>query len=252
MRTIFALFFLFAAVPAVAQNAEKLSSNDIEVRTALTFKVSDAAVQKMLPVGWELNSPVAGPSKGFNLGVTLINQSATHDPEGKPLPPRTYIVLNAPARKTGTDIAGTMVFGGFMAQDSAPGAYGVYAPAKVTVERRQRTEPDGKTSIEETWEAQTDDGHAIKVEVQFVRGAAARNKAEARIYSAARPDFFRIYRLEQAADVTFSATSGINRVSKFTIKATGPKLAPLFDGAEQLVSVTSIPHYLRSIYLPLN
>jgi hypothetical protein len=39
-------------------------------------------------------------------------------------------------------------------------------------------------------------------------------------------------------------------VSSFSIKATGPKLTPLLDGSEQLISVTSIPHYLRSIYLP--
>jgi hypothetical protein len=74
---------------------------------------------------------------------------------------------------------------------------------------------------------------------------------EAKIYSAAKPEFYRIYRFEQAADVARSTATGIDRVTKFSIKATGPKLTPLFDGSEQLISVTSIPHYLRSIYLPV-
>jgi hypothetical protein len=250
MRKFLAVLLLFAAIPAIAQNAERLSSNDLEVRTALTFKVSGTAVQKMLPAGWEVNSPAAGPTKDFNLGITLINQTMTQDPDGKPLAPRSYIVLNAPAKKTGTDIAGTMVFGGFIAPEAVPGAYGVYGPAQVRVERRQRTEADGKTSIDETWEARADDGSAIEIQIQFVRGIPARSKVEAKIYSAAKPDFYRVYRFEQAADVARSAATGVDRVSSFSIKATGPKLTPLLDGSEQLISVTSIPHYLRSIYLP--
>ena len=36
-----------------------------------------------------------------------------------------------------------------------------------------------------------------------------------------------------------SMPNGIDRVSKPSIKATGPRLAPLFDGSEQLISITS-------------
>ena len=251
MRHLLAALLVLAASPAVAQDKEKLSSNDLEVRTVLAFKASDAAVQKNLPPGWELNSPAAGPTKGFNLGMVLINQTMTQGPDGKPLPARTYIVLIAPAKKTGTDDAGPMVLSGFMGQDGAPGAYGAYEPAKVTVERRQRTEADGKTSIEEAWEAKADDGSALEIAVQFVRGVPARDKLEAKIYSAAKPGFYRIYRFEQAADVARSTATGIDRVTKFSLKATGPKLSPLFDGSQQLISVTSIPHYARSIYLPV-
>jgi hypothetical protein len=34
------------------------------------------------------------------------------------------------------------------------------------------------------------------------------------------------------------------------VKGTGEKLAPLFDGTQQLISVTSIPWYSRQVYLP--
>jgi hypothetical protein len=251
MRRLLAAALLLAAFPAAAQNTEKLSSNDVEMRTILTFKTSDAAVQKILPEGWQQNSPAAGPTKGFNLGVVLVNQTITQDADGKPLPPRSYAVLITPAKKAGTDIAGTMVFGGFMPQEGVPGAYGVYSPAKVIVDRRQHTGVDGKTSIEENWTIHADDGSVLEVQMQLQRGALTRGKAEGKFYSAVKPDFYRIYRFEQIADVARSAAIGEDRVNKFSIKATGPKLAPFFDGSEQLVSITSIPHYLRSIYLPV-
>jgi hypothetical protein len=73
---------------------------------------------------------------------------------------------------------------------------------------------------------------------------------EAKIHSAAKPAFYRIYKFEQAADVVRSTATGTDRVSKFSFKASGPKLAPLFDGSEQLISVTSVPFYSRTIYLP--
>jgi len=239
-----------AATPAVAEDNLKLFSTDINVRTGLTFKVADTAVQKMLPAGWELNSPAAGPTKGFNLGVTLIDYVTVQDPEGKPLPLRNIVVLNIPAKKAGTSEAVTMVFGGFIAQAGVPGAYGVYGSANITVDRRSHTEPDGKSMINETWQAKADDGSMLDLQIEFERGVPARSKVEAKVHSSAKPDFYRIYRFEQAADVVRSTAAGIDRVIKFSFKASGPKLAPIFDGTEQLISITSVPSYSRSIFLP--
>jgi hypothetical protein len=104
--------------------------------------------------------------------------------------------------------------------------------------------------IEENWEALGDDGGVLAVQLQFVRGELVRSKAEPKIHSAVKPEFYRIYKFEQAADVVRSTPNGIDRVSKISIKATGRLLSPLFDGSEQLISITSIPHYSRSIYVP--
>jgi hypothetical protein len=250
MRNLLLAMLTLAAAPAMAEDNLKLSATDISVRTGLTFKVADAVVQKMLPAGWELNSPTAGPTKGFNLGITLIDYVMVQDPEGKPLPPRNTIVLNMPAKKVGTGEAVTMVFGGFVAQAGVPGPYSVFGPANITVERRSHTGPDGKPMINESWQAKADDGSMLDIQIEFQRGAPARGKVEAKIHSAAKPDFFRVYRFEQAADVARSTAASIDRVSKFSFKATGPTLAPIFDGTEQLISITSIPSYSRSIYLP--
>jgi len=250
MRNLLLAILALAAAPAAAQDNLKLFSTDINVRTSLTFKAADTAVQKMLPAGWELNSPAAGPTKGFNLGVTLIDYVTVQDPEGKPLPLRNIVVLNIPAKKAGTSEAVTMVFGGFIAQAGVPGAYGVYGSANITVDRRSHTEPDGKSMINETWQAKADDGSMLDLQIEFERGVPARSKVEAKVHSSAKPDFYRIYRFEQAADVVRSTAAGIDRVSKFSFKASGPKLAPIFDGTEQLISITSVPSYSRSIFLP--
>ena len=251
MRNLLFALLMLAAAPAIAEDNLKLFSSDINVRTGLTFKVADTVVQKMLPSGWELNSPTAGPAKGFNLGITLIDYVMVQDPEGKPLPLRNIIVLNIPAKRAGTSDAVTMVFGGFIAQAGVPGAYSVYKPANITVDRRARAEPDGKSMVNETWQAKADDGSMLDIQIEFERGVPARSKVEAKVHSAAKPNFYRIYRFEQAADVARSTAAGIDRVSKFSFKATGPTFAPIFDGTEQLISVTSIPSYSRSIYLPI-
>jgi hypothetical protein len=251
MRNLAVAILMFAAVPAVAQDNLQLFSTDINVRTSLTFKVADPVVRKMLPAGWELNSPTAGPAKGFNLGITLIDYVLVQDPQGKPLPPRNIVVLNIPAKKVGTSEPVTMVFGGFIAQAGVPGAYSVYGSANITADRRSHAGPDGKSMINETWQAKADDGNLLDLQIEFERGVPTRSKVEAKVHSAAKPAFYRIYRFEQAADVVRSAAASIDRVSRFSFKATGPTLGPIFDGTEQLISVTSIPSYSRSIFLPV-
>ena len=107
-----------------------------------------------------------------------------------------------------------------------------------------------ESMIDETWDIRGDDSNTLQVELQFTRGVLARGMGEAKLYSGAKPDFYRIYKFEQAADVVRSTATGIDRVSKFSFKASGPKLAPLFDGSQQLIAITSVPFYSRTIYLP--
>jgi len=116
---------------------------------------------------------------------------------------------------------------------------------------KQITAWHGKTIIDETWLAKADDGSVLEVQLQFARGVPARGKVEAKLHSASKPDFYRIYKFEQVADVARSTATVIDRVSKFSIKATGPRFAPLFNGSEQLISITSVPSYSRSIYVPV-
>src|SRR5262252_8865173 len=251
MRHLFVAAMVFAIAPAIAQDREKLSSTELLVNTQLTFKAPDAAVQKLLPAGFELNSPAAGPNKGSNFGITLIDYLLVQDREGKPLPLRTTFAMNIPAKKTATGEAVGVVFNGLIVQAAVPGPYGVFGAAKLSVERRSNADADGKTMIDETWQAKADDGSMLEVQLQFTRGVPGRSKVEAKLHSAGKPEFYRIYKFEQAADVARSAATGIDRVNTFSIKATGPRFAQLFNGSEQLISITSVPSYSRSIFVPV-
>ena len=42
----------------------------------------------------------------------------------------------------------------------------------------------------------------------------------------------------------------VTKDAKFSIKATGPKLAWIFDGKQQVVAVTAVPWYSRAVSLP--
>lgn len=251
MRNLLAALLVLAALPAAAQENEKLFSTDLNVRTVLAFKVSDAVVQKLLPAEFAVNSPAAGPSKGSNLSVLFIDYLLVQDPEGKSIPTPPTVAMLIPAKKIASGEAVNVVFGGFIVKAAVPGPYSVYGAAKTTIDRHSLTDADGKSVIDETWKIVASDGSALDVALQFARGVPARSKAEAKLYSAAKPEFYRIYRFEQAADVVRSTSTGIDQVSKFSFNASGPKLAPVFDGTQQLISIISVPFYSRSIYVPV-
>jgi hypothetical protein len=81
---------------------------------------------------------------------------------------------------------------------------------------------------------------------------AAWAPGEALPYSAARPDFHRIYRFEQLVDVAMSRAMGKDLDGSIEIEVEGgpADFAALFDGSEALVGVMSIPVYVREVSLP--
>lgn len=238
-----------AAYPAIAE--EKLVGTYGEVRTVLSFKVADAALQKFVPAGWQLSPPSTGPSKGANVSLVLIDILTTQGPDGKPEDTSQTAVLVFPAKKTGTEATVPMVFAGFASRASnVPGPYGAFELAKATVMRNTRTDPEGKSSADESWDFSADDNTGISVQLQFVHAPTARTKLETRVYSAKMPDFYRIYRIEQALDLVQSSEAGVDRVQKVGFKIRGSNIGPLFDGSEKLVSIASIPWYTRQVSLP--
>jgi hypothetical protein len=251
MRSILFTFLMLAASPAIAQDRERLAATDINVRTWVTFKSPAAAVQKLLPAGWEINAPTEGPSMGFNLAFYLVDFQMGQDAEGKPLTGRPTLAFVVPVRKIGSDLATNMVPAGFTAQAGTPGPYSNFVAAQVTADRQSYTDGNGRATIDENWEVKGIDGSALEFKIQFVRGVPVKEKVEAKYYSTVNPEFYRTYRVEQGADIVRSTAMGIDRVTKLSIKASGAKLGPLFDGSEQLVSITSLPFFSRSTYLPV-
>jgi len=240
-----------AAYPALAQ--EKLVTTDAAVRTILAFKVSDAAVHALLPTGWQSSPFNAGPSKDANVTVTFVHPVVAQGPDGQPQDLTEIAAITLMAKRTGTDAAVPLVFAGFASKPSyVPGPYGAFEIGKANVEQNVHTDPTGTTTVHESWEFTGDNAKSIQLDLQYVRGPAVRGRTEARPHSAKTPDFYRIYRIEQASDVVRSAATGVDRIQKIAFKVTGQPFAQLFDGTEQLISVTSLPFFTRQVSLPSN
>jgi hypothetical protein len=108
MRAFLLGLLLLAAGPGLA--AEKYVGSNVDVRTVLALKASDAAVQKCLPEGWELDLATTGPARDVNLRVTFIDRLSAQDAEGKALSPVRNVTLSIPAKKKGAETRGTMLF----------------------------------------------------------------------------------------------------------------------------------------------
>jgi hypothetical protein len=238
---------LSAPSAVFAQNITEWSS---ENRITLAFKVNPDALQKLLPAGWVSVPSTAAGTPGANLNVTMMERVIVLDPQGKPLRSGTsrYMVLGAPVRNTQTGQTNTMIAGGLSPEGA--GAYGVYLTATTaTVERTVSGDAEAHARVQESWTFVAGSGERVELRVAYRRGPVAKAHVEQVLRSAKTPAFQRTYRIDQAADVVRSASTP-DRVDQLSFKATGPALAPIFDGTEQLLGVTAIPFYVREISIP--
>ena len=240
------------AARGAASSQEKLVGTYGEARTSLAFKMPDATVQELLPSGW-LSSPFsAGPAKDANLTVTFMDWLVAQDSDGKPAATYRNVGLSVPARQNGTELIVTVAVVGLSSPPGyAPGPYGNFSAAKGIMSRTLRINDEGRSRAEESWDFEGETGDSIRLEIQFVRGIAVRRNAEVRVHSAIKPKFYRIYRTEEAVDVVRSGTERSDRVQRCFFKASGPRLSPLFNGSEQLISIASLPWVSRRVFVPI-
>lgn len=240
----------FTTLWAPAVSAQNITEWSSENRITLAFKVNPDALQKLLPAGWVPVPSTAPGTPGANLNLTMMERVIVLDPQGKPLRSGTsrYMVLGVPVRNTQTGQTNTMIAGGLSPEGA--GAYGVYLTATTaTVERTVSGEAEAHARVQEAWTFAAASGERVELRVSYRRGPVAKAHAEQVLRSAKTPAFQRTYRIDQAADVVRSASTP-DRVDQLSFRATGPTLAPIFDGTEQLLGVTSIPFYVREISIP--
>jgi hypothetical protein len=177
------------------------------------------------------------------ISVTFIDRIVNLDAEGKALDPVRIATLTIPAKMKGSETRGTILCapmsltGLFWDLTASPSK-----PAPIWRERFGSTRWEPRPS-----KSRGNSGPRTAIPSSF-RCSTTPGKVEAKLYSAVKPEFYRIYRSEQSTDVVRSATA--DRVQKVVFKASGPKLSPLFDGSEQLIGVTSNPWYTRQTFLP--
>ena len=234
--------------------AETQTENVVaEQRTYVFLQVAANAAQAFLPQGWTPNPAAMGPTKDANLVLVWIDRKLALTPDGRPLQSGTnrLLVLLVPARNSQTGEAANMVVSGYsMDPQGAPGAYKAYGAGTVTVDRAEKSQGPGST-VEETWTARGPDGNTVNLRVAFTRGVPAMSSFDLKIYSAAEPSFYRIYRGEQVADIVRSVNTGVDRVQAIELKVTGSgKLATAVNGSEKIIAVNTMPFYRRLTFLP--
>ncbi|HXM81481.1 MAG TPA: hypothetical protein VN929_06105 [Burkholderiales bacterium] len=246
------LLLLVAALTASAPAwSEKHVQSTLDSRLVLAFKANPVEVQRWLPAPWVINPVASGPSKDANVTLTFLERVLDQDAEGKPAEISTYrnVVVGIPARNPQTGEAAPVLVRIFTTAGT-PGFYKTGVRAAVEHETAASGAGADPGVASERWEMKDGKGGSLLVQIRYDRGTPTRSTIEARPHSGLDPALWRIYRIEQATDVVKSVPQGIDRVRNLRFRNQIAELDKLFDGSEQLISVTSIPFYTRQTFLP--
>ena len=249
-KVVMAATLSLAGLLAVAVHAETPVERYIEIRTVLGFRAAPEAAQSLLPVGWE-PAPLAGANEGANVLVVLSERALRESADGKPIDGgrSRSIIFVVPAKETaGPGKGSTVVLVLAPPPENVPGAYGTAVRSQVDMSRSRRV--DGSAdSGSESWSAITEDGAKLEVELRYTRSTPKRQVTVSNVYSGASAGYYRIYRTDQGVDV-MRGVGLPDRVESVSFRATGARFARIFDGREQLVSISAIPWHVRDVSLP--
>ena len=252
-RHVLALWTAVAAIGAAGQaHAQTLVDQAAEFRMQIDFVVPDAALRKFLPAGWEPAIATQGPAKDCNLRVIFIDRADITNAEGVPTGTSRLVYLAAPVKQTGTSNAGQMIIAGLSADaKDVPGAFGTYELATAHTMSRSLAD-DGKiTTGEENWSFAAASGERLDVHIKYERGPARKGSQEVKFFSPSNPSVYQIFKVDSGIDIMRNATVPIrDRVTEFSYKISGGRLATMFDGTEKVVSLDSFHWYNRAIYQP--
>jgi hypothetical protein len=238
-----------AAPPA---SAETLLENSAEFRFQLDFHVNDAALQKLLPAGWEPAVATQGPAKDANLRLIFIDRVDVTNPDNTPKTTDQLVYVAIPVKQASGGATGQMIIGGLVSDaKEAPGPFGNYTAATAKASRSFSTS-GGVTQGEENWEFIASDGARMETHVKYERGPARRNPTqEVKFFNPSNPSAYQTFKVDSGLDIIKNASVPVkDRVKEFTYKVSGGKLGALFDGTEKALSWDSFHWYNRGIYNP--
>jgi len=239
-----------AALAPVADAETKVGST-VESRILLGFSASDDAINQMLPEGWVSITLPKGPVAGSNLIVALIDRHVILDAAGKPADPSSgpIVAFLAYAKKDGVEgVRGfvTRVY----EEPPLVNPYGNSLPADIGRVAGFTDAGGGDRSQSEDWSVTTQTG-SFQVTLDYRMGGLMWSTGGAsRPYSSVTPEFSRVYRYDQLAGLAMNTAAGRALDGNVSYEVTGDALGSLFDGSEELVSIVTIPTYVREISLP--
>src|SRR5215831_18721730 len=147
--------------------ADTLVENSAEFRFQLDFHVNDAALQKLLPAGWETVIATQGPAKDANLRVIFIDRVDVTNPDNTPKTADQLVYIAIPVKQTGTSSVGQMIINGLVSDArEAPGPFGTYVPAPSVKVARSFSTVEGVTIGEESWEFAGANGERLETHVK--------------------------------------------------------------------------------------
>lgn len=237
-----------------AAHAQTLLEQSAEVRMQLDLAVPPAALKALLPDGWEPFVATSGPAKDCNVRLIFVDRVDIDRPDGAPDGTEQMVYFASPIKKTGgNEMAGQMVIDGMTNNaKSAPGPFKVYQAATgYHVERSTHAAAGGPIENEETWDFTGGDGEHLALHLTYERGVARKLSAETKFFSAADPNTYQIWKIDQGLDIMRNATVPVkDRVKTFDFKASGGRVAKLFDGNVRVLSVDALHWYNRAVSTP--
>ena len=232
-------------------DAQTLVEQSAEARMQLDFHVPDAALKAMLPAGFEPNIAPTGAAKDANLRMIFIDRIAVTAPDGAPVGSSQMVYLAIPVKQAATNtIAQMLIFGLTGEPKEAPGPFGVYLPA-TTHHMERSTTADAQAQTTEQWVFTAASGEHMELHLKYDRGAGRKASNETKFFSSVNPSFYQIFKVDQNLDIMRNATITVpDKVKEFQYKASGGKIAALFDGSERVLSIDCLSWYNRAIYVP--
>jgi len=235
-------------------NAETLVEHSAEVRMQLDLAVSPAALKALLPDGWEPFVATAGPAKDCNVRLIFVDRVDITGPDGAPVGTNQMVYFASPIKKSGTnEMAGQMIVDGITADPKqAPGPFGLYqAAASYHVDRSTHANAGQPIENEDNWDFTAADGEHLALHLTYERGVARKLGADVKFFSAAHPDTYQIWKIEQGLDIMRNATVPVkDHVKQIQLTASGGRVGKLFDGTERILSVDAFHWYNRGVYSP--
>jgi hypothetical protein len=241
------------ALAATAANAQMVLEQAAEHRFQLDFHVNDAALQKLLPAGWEPAIATQGPAKDCNIRLIFIDRMAVVGGDGKPVRKGSerLAYLAVPVKQTSGTATGQMIVAGLTDDAANAGPFGAYRAASTAKTSRNVSSSAGAVTSDEDWEFAGANGEHMSVHVKYERGSPGKGGGEVRFYDPADPAKYQIFKTEQGLDILRNTTTNpADRVKEFSYSAGGGRFAALFDGSEKVLSWDSFPWYNRTILTP--
>ena len=234
-----------------AADAQSLVEQSAEARMQLDFHVPDAALKAMLPAGVEPAIATTGAAKDANLRMIFIDRIAVTAPDGAPTGSGQMVYLAIPIKQAAPNpIAQMLIYGLTSDPKEAPGPFGVYQLAS-THRMERSTIADAPAQTTENWEFAAASGEHMELHLKYDRGIGRKASNETKFFSSVNPGFYQIFKVDQNLDIMRNATITVpDKVKEFQYKASGGKIAALFDGSERVLSIDCLSSYNRAIYAP--